>query len=190
MLWIVAVAAVAVAPFGRGKADHGAYVQPLIHGSRNAVVLCARIADDPFSRARGVVGHPPLERGQAVAFVYARARRVRFTFARTVPALDIAFVGPSGRVRATHTHVLGGRPEPLHSPGPVALVVETAAGELDRIGVRVGDRLTLGGAYANGRLVPASLSGRAACSRQACAAAITRRLRERSVSSAIRPTCQ
>ena len=102
--------------------------------------LEVRVADQPAEWQQGMQFLPAdTIRAHPIWFVFQEPLTPSFHMRNVATALDIAWVDPSGRVLAVERmtpDTAGYRP-----PGPILYVLETAAGQAERLGVRPGARL-------------------------------------------------
>lgn len=111
--------------------------------------LTVEVAASREQRAHGLSGRLEVPAGTGMLFVYREPGPREFWMKDCVIALDIAFLDAQARVLSVTTLPPGaGLPfdaiPRASEPGPVSYVLETAAGELRRLGVEVGDRVELG----------------------------------------------
>lgn len=98
------------------------------------------IAATPDQQACGMMFREKMAPGTGMSFPMTPPRATGFWMENTVLPLDIIYVSPAGRV----LNVRQGQPysrEVLTSAGITAEVIELAAGEADRIGLKPGDRV-------------------------------------------------
>jgi len=101
------------------------------------------IADTGRSRYQGLSDRPSVASGTGMLFVYPRPQLLAFCMRRCLVPLDIAFLDGQGTVVATHTmrqEPYGQEVESYSSVEPAQYALELAAGELERSGVKKGDR--------------------------------------------------
>lgn len=79
--------------------------------------------------------------GTGMIFPMDPPRMASFWMRNTLVSLDIIFIAPSGRVINVAAGAVPLSEAPLASFGKVAAVLELAAGEAERIGLRPGDRV-------------------------------------------------
>lgn len=99
------------------------------------------LAQNPWRRARGLMGRTSLPKGGGMLFVYPWPRTVRIWMARVPIALDVLFVDEHDTVTKIATALVPRSLGIVGSDGPVKRVVEVAAGALTRAGIAVGDRV-------------------------------------------------
>ena len=98
------------------------------------------VAATPDEQACGMMFREKMSRDTGMAFPMTPPRPTGFWMENTAVALDIIFVSPAGRV----LNYRRGQPysrEVLSSVGATAEVIELAAGEAERIGLKPGDRV-------------------------------------------------
>ncbi|HEU4450586.1 MAG TPA: DUF192 domain-containing protein [Gaiellaceae bacterium] len=100
--------------------------------------VCERclLAETPFTRARGLLGRPGLERGEGI--LLRPASSIHMWFMRF--PIDAAFLDGEGRVLKVVEHLAPWR---LAGCRGAKAVLELPAGEAARAGLAVGDRLTI-----------------------------------------------
>jgi Uncharacterized conserved protein len=100
-----------------------------------------RIADTPARQAQGLMFVRDLPADEGMLFVHEKPRPVSMWMKNTYIELDMLFAGADGRI----VHIAErARPHSLDTIGtdvPVAAVLEIRGGEVERRGIRVGDRL-------------------------------------------------
>lgn len=98
------------------------------------------VAATPEQQACGMMLRDRIAPGTGMAFPMKPPRATGFWMENTPLPLDIIYVSPAGRV----LNVRRGQPysrEVLNSAGVTAEVIELAAGEAERIGLKPGDRV-------------------------------------------------
>lgn len=98
------------------------------------------IAATQDEQACGMMFREKMPRDTGMSFPMSPPRATGFWMENTALPLDIIFVSPAGRV----LNVRRGQPysrEVLNSAGATAEVIELAAGEAERIGLKPGDRV-------------------------------------------------
>ncbi|MCS6986157.1 MAG: DUF192 domain-containing protein [Sphingomonadaceae bacterium] len=102
----------------------------------------AEVASTPEAQAVGMMHRREVSPAAGMLFPFTPPRPAAFWMRNTLVALDILFIGPDGRVTGI-VHRAQPLSERLHpSPGPVAAVLELKGGEAERIGLKVGDRVS------------------------------------------------
>lgn len=98
------------------------------------------VAATTEQQACGMMFRETMKPRTGMRFPMSPPRAARFWMENTILPLDLIFVSPQGRV----LNVLQGQPysrEGLSSAGITAEVIELAAGEAQRIGLKPGDRV-------------------------------------------------
>lgn len=98
------------------------------------------VAATPEQQACGMMFRDRVPPGTGMSFPMQPPRAAGFWMENTFVPLDLIFVSPAGRV----LNVRQGKPQSrdvLSSEGITADVIELAAGEAQRIGLRPGDRV-------------------------------------------------
>lgn len=98
------------------------------------------MAATPQEQACGMMFREVIKPGTGMSFPMVPPRATGFWMENTPLPLDLIYVSPAGRV----LNVRRGQPysrEVLNSAGVTAEVIELAAGEAERIGLKPGDRV-------------------------------------------------
>lgn len=98
------------------------------------------VAATTDEQACGMMFRDRMAPGTGMSFPMVPPRQTGFWMENTILPLDIIFVSPTGRV----LNVQRGQPysrDVLNSAGVTGEVIELAAGEADRIGLKKGDRV-------------------------------------------------
>lgn len=99
------------------------------------------VADTPARQAQGLMFVRELAADRGMLFVHEKPRMASMWMKNTYIELDMLFAGADGRI----VHIAErARPHSLDTIGtdvPVAAVLEIRGGEVERRGIRVGDRL-------------------------------------------------
>jgi uncharacterized membrane protein (UPF0127 family) len=110
------------------------------------------VARTPAERAKGLSGRESMAPGAGMLFVFASGRTSSFWMKGMEIALDFVWIGERCTVVATDLEVpppaLGTPDEQLPfyvSANPAAYTLEVNAGEVDRLGIEVGDRVRFSG---------------------------------------------
>ena len=115
-------------------------------GNKLIATLKVEVASTAAQRAAGLMGVRNLPAGTGMIFVFTTPSQATFYMKGTLIPLDIAFWDESGRVRSIQT-MAPCRAEPCtlyRSPSPYLGALEVRAGEMSRLGVRVGDLVQSG----------------------------------------------
>ncbi|HAX91789.1 MAG TPA: hypothetical protein DCY07_06240 [Rhodospirillaceae bacterium] len=103
--------------------------------------LTLQVAVTGEQQAYGLMFRENLAENEGMIFTYKNPTPVQFWMKNTVIPLDMFFIGEDGKIVKI---VKGAKPNdltPVPSDVPVKNVVELKAGEADRMGIQVGDRL-------------------------------------------------
>lgn len=114
--------------------------------ARGEVELRVEVADTPALRERGLAGRDALAPATGMALVHERdVDDVGLWMRDTSLPLTAAFADGTGTITAiVDMEPCAADPCPVYRPpGPYRIALEVALGELDRLGVRVGDRLSV-----------------------------------------------
>jgi uncharacterized membrane protein (UPF0127 family) len=106
--------------------------------------VTAEIADSEVTRERGLMFRKSLEEGQGMIFVFAKDDRLAFWMKNTLIPLSLAYIASDGTIR----QISDLEPESLatiSSERSVRYALEMNRGWFDRAGVRVGDKVEVGG---------------------------------------------
>jgi uncharacterized membrane protein (UPF0127 family) len=103
---------------------------------RAPLATVVHTAFDSASRKRGLLGRTSLDPAEALVIAPCSAIH---TFSMKFP-IDVIFVARDGRVVKTRAAIPRGR---MSAAIGAFAVIEMAVGEIDRAGVRVGDRLVV-----------------------------------------------
>ena len=99
------------------------------------------------ARYQGLSDRASIPRDGGMLFVFPREDHREFVMRRCLVPIDILFLKPSGEVMAAHAMAVEpydaqGLPR-YASGGPSSLAVELAGGTIERLGLKVGDRISL-----------------------------------------------
>ena len=99
------------------------------------------IADTPEEKEMGLMFRAALPQGRGMLFPYGEPRTITMWMKNTFISLDMVFIRADGVV-----HRVEERTEPqserlISSDGPVTAVLEIAAGEAARLGLKPGDKV-------------------------------------------------
>lgn len=113
--------------------------------------FCALVAENDRQRARGLMGRRDLGGYDAMLFRFDSDSTTPFYMRNVAVPLSIAWFDAQGRfVSSAEMQPCGNHDRcPLYSPaGPYRLALEVLQGDLDRLGVGEGARISVGGACA------------------------------------------
>jgi uncharacterized protein len=131
--------------------------QPVIIATQNGPKsYLVEIADDASERAVGLMFRKTAPQDRAMLFDFGPSRIVTMWMRNTFVPLDILFIDEKMRIVTISRNAVPHSEEFISSGGPVRFALELAAGEADRNGLRIGDRVQhpamereLNGAQAN-----------------------------------------
>lgn len=109
---------------------------------------CVLVADSVDRQEQGLMGARSLERYDGMVFRFTSDTDVAFFMKDTPMPLSIAWLDSAGRyLGATDMDPCLGQPScpVFEPPGPYRVALEVPRGDLNRLGVGPGSRLTLGG---------------------------------------------
>jgi uncharacterized protein len=112
-----------------------------VNTARGDVPFSVEIADEEEERQRGLMFRTDLEDNSAMLFIFDQTRLVSMWMENTPSALDMLFLNQSGRITAIHQDAVPFSRDVISSGGPVKFVVEVKAGTVQRLGLRVGDKV-------------------------------------------------
>jgi uncharacterized membrane protein (UPF0127 family) len=118
-----------------------ATVEIEVGGARHLFLVELALTD--AERERGLMERRTLPLNTGMLFVFEREEPVNMWMKNTYVSLDMIFADADGRVVS-----IAPRTEPMSlrvisSGAPAKMVLEVRAGTAERLGIRVGDRLTL-----------------------------------------------
>jgi uncharacterized protein len=99
------------------------------------------IADTPARHLQGLMWVRQLAPDQGMLFILDEPRPFPLWMKNTYLALDMVFLDPTGRVLSIARNTTPLSTAMIYSPGEVSGVLEILAGESDRRGIVVGDRV-------------------------------------------------
>ena len=126
----------------------GALAEPLanttieIQTENGVCRLSVEIADSPETQARGLMYRQKLAPNTGMLFLYAGPREITMWMRNTYISLDMVFIKNDGRVSRIARHTEPFSEALINSGGNVTAVLEIAAGEGERLGIKVGDVVT------------------------------------------------
>ncbi|MEX0988905.1 MAG: DUF192 domain-containing protein [Actinomycetota bacterium] len=130
-----------------GQCEPGAATYPLWFGpGRDRERIEVQIANDDAERARGLMGRTELGAREGMVFLHEEPTRTGFWMKGTSIPLTVAFWGTDGRIsEIVDLEPCEDDPCPVSTPAQEYIgAVEVARGNLERLGVEVGDRVDLG----------------------------------------------
>ena len=143
---ILLMAAVGWPLVGCGRSGAAGTTLPLrIRGQSFAVEL----ALDEASRFQGLSDRPSIPDDGGMLFVFPNAHQRIFVMRRCLVPIDLVYLGPNGRIIRMH-HMEVEPAETWQTPArlypsrwPAQFAVELKGGTIDRLGLKVGDRIEL-----------------------------------------------
>lgn len=101
------------------------------------------LALTPAQQQQGLMWIRELPRDAGMLFMHAAPRPMDMWMKNTYVPLDMLFFDADGRISHIHRNATPRSESIISSGGMVAGVLELLAGEADRRGIRIGDRITL-----------------------------------------------
>jgi uncharacterized membrane protein (UPF0127 family) len=101
------------------------------------------LALTPAQQQQGLMWIRELPRDAGMLFMHNSPRPMDMWMKNTYVPLDMLFFDSEGRITHIHRNATPQSEDLISSNGPVAGVLELLAGEADRRGIRVGDRVAL-----------------------------------------------
>ncbi len=99
------------------------------------------LADSDVERETGLMFRTELARDAGMLFVYPQDQFIGLWMRNTLIPLDMVFIRADGTVSSVAKGAVPHDETPIVSKEPLRAVLELAAGEADRIGVKPGDRV-------------------------------------------------
>ena len=103
--------------------------------------FAVELADDPATRAKGLMARESLDPAAGMLFVYESPRRAQFWMKDTLIPLDMIFADATGTVTRVHANAVPGDLTPIDGGKGVAVVLEINAGLAARLGITPGATL-------------------------------------------------
>ncbi|HVE13927.1 MAG TPA: DUF192 domain-containing protein [Elusimicrobiota bacterium] len=124
----------------------GARLRRLPLGFPNGSRISVEVAEDERSRELGLMFRTVLEPDYGMLFVFPDEQELQFWMKNTFVDLDMLFIGADRRITVVHANVPRSRPDTSDQAvarrgGRGRYVLELAAGEAKRRGLRAGDLL-------------------------------------------------
>lgn len=130
----VILAAAAVGPAGAACAP--GVVE--LRGPSGTARFSVEVADTEAERAQGLMQREKLAAASGMLFVYDAPQRAVFWMKDTLIALDMIFIGPTGRVSAVHANAVPLDETPIDGGPGVTMVLEIRGGLAARLGIAPG----------------------------------------------------
>jgi hypothetical protein len=103
-----------------------------------AATLAVEIAENPETRARGLMGRVLTDYLAGMLFIFESVQPQTFWMRNTPSSLDMMFVDAGGKIVNIAAHTTPMSDQLYSSAGPAKYVVEAKAGFVDRFGIRQG----------------------------------------------------
>ena len=100
------------------------------------------VARTEFSRRKGLMHRQSLAEDQGMLLYYKRARQTGIWMKNTHIPLDILFIASSGKIVKVHSAAKPLSLQTIDSGEPVRAVLELNAGQLQKHGIHVGNRIS------------------------------------------------
>ena len=126
--------------FGQSKRLFG-NTSLVIKTRTNLHEFSMEVAETPAQQAIGLMGRQSLAENTGMLFVYARPQLVAMWMKNTYLPLDMLFIGPNGIINRVVKRTTPMSLRRIRSLRPVAAVIEVNAGTVDRLFIKVGDRI-------------------------------------------------
>jgi len=138
---LVAPVAPAEARSEAGRPQTGLKTVPLTIRTANGKnhIYKVEVAATPGQQAHGMMFRTSMAPATGMIFPMNPPRPASFWMRNTLISLDLIFIGADGRVRNIIAGAVPKSEAGLNSAGPVAAVLELAAGEAEKIGLKPGD---------------------------------------------------
>ncbi len=109
------------------------------------VSITAEVADNPFSREKGLMFRQSLSQDSGMLFVFESPQELRFWMKNTLMPLDIIFVSENFTIMnvAESAQPCSGYCPLYYSAAPAKYVVEANAGFARKNGITVGDMISI-----------------------------------------------
>ncbi len=115
----------------------------MIYSSGRLLTLRVEVADTRELRMRGLMFRQRLPRGQGMLLLWRRPSMAALWMKNTRMPLDMVFFDSGGIIVHIHENARPGDLTPVSAGRPVRAVLEIAAGEARRLGLKKGDRAAL-----------------------------------------------
>ncbi len=119
------------------------YVPLMIESSGRIITIRAEVADTEQLRRRGLMYRQRLPKGQGMLLLWDRPGFAALWMKNTLIPLDMVFMDGEGVITYIHENARPGDLKPVSAGRPTLAVLEIAAGEAKRLGLKVGDRAAL-----------------------------------------------
>jgi len=119
------------------------FIPLMIESSGRIVTIRAEVADTKQLRRRGLMHRQRLPKGQGMLLLWDRPDFAALWMKNTLIPLDMIFMDGDGVIIHIHENARPGDLKPISAGRPTLAVLEIAAGEARRLGLKVGDRAAL-----------------------------------------------
>ena len=99
------------------------------------------IASTPEEQALGLMYRKRLDKNSGMLFIFEEAKPTTFWMKNTYVPLDMIFIGEDGKVVDIHENAEPLSEDYIHSPNAVKAVLELNAGDVKRLGIKIGTRI-------------------------------------------------
>lgn len=123
--------------------DIARFMPLLIESSGRLITIRAEIADTPQLRRRGLMSRQRLPKGQGMLLLWDKPGFAALWMKNTLIPLDMVFMDGAGRIIYIHENARPGDTRPISAGRPTRAVLEIAAGEARRLGLKPGDMAAL-----------------------------------------------
>ncbi len=110
--------------------------------AKGRATITAEIADDPTTRAHGLMFRESLPQNHGMLFDFGTSDDVSFWMKNTPLSLDMIFIREDGTVARVVPNTVPYSTTAIPSGDPVRFVLELEAGSARRLGIVAGTRLT------------------------------------------------
>lgn len=116
--------------------------EPLVIQSQDHTIeFDVRLATDDSSRAKGFMFRKSLSPKEGILFVFSGNHQPKMWMKNTLVPLDMLFIDQKGMVVHIHENAEPHSLKTIESPKPVKAVLEIAGGQVQALGIRIGDRI-------------------------------------------------
>ncbi len=123
--------------------DIARFVPLMIESSGRLITIRAEVADTEQLRRRGLMYRQRLPKGQGMLLLWDQPGFAALWMKNTLIPLDMIFMDGAGIITYIYENARPGDLKPISAGRPTLAVLEIAAGEAKRLGLKVGDRVAL-----------------------------------------------
>ncbi|MEO9599929.1 DUF192 domain-containing protein [Parasphingorhabdus sp.] len=113
-----------------------------IQSSQATHAFVVEVAESSAQQAQGLMFRTKLASDKGMIFPFAEDRVASFWMKNTVISLDIIFIRRDGTIESIAANTVPYSLAPVRSNGPIATVLEIAAGRANELGIAPGDTVT------------------------------------------------